>query len=110
MKRVLSDIIRNDLKDPRIPVITSVTAVKLTKDLKYAKVYFSLYGSSEEAIAALEAFDRSKGFIRKMIGQKMTIRCLPELTFIRDDSLEYGAYMSRRITELIGEDSSENDK
>ena len=48
MKRVLSDIIRNDLKDPRIPVITSITNVKLTRDLKYAKVYVSLYGTEEE--------------------------------------------------------------
>ncbi|MBE7065980.1 MAG: 30S ribosome-binding factor RbfA [Ruminococcaceae bacterium] len=104
MKRVLSDIIRNDLKDPRIPVITSITNVKLTRDLKYAKVYVSLYGTEEEINAALDCFDKSKGFIRKMIGQKMTIRCLPELTFIRDDSLEYGAYMSKRITELIGKD------
>ena len=105
MKRVLSYIIRNDLKDPRIPLITSITNIKLTKDLKYAKVYVSLYGTAEEAQAALECFEKSKGYIRTMIGKKMTIRCLPELTFIKDDSLEYGAYMTKRIAELIEKDN-----
>ena len=55
MRRALSDILRNDLKDPRIPTVTSVTNIKLAKDLKYAKVYISIYAGEEEKKAALAA-------------------------------------------------------
>ncbi|MFR1518769.1 MAG: 30S ribosome-binding factor RbfA [Clostridia bacterium] len=100
MRRVLSDIIRNDLKDPRIPPITSITNIKLAKDLKYAKVYISIYGTEEEKKAALDALKGSGGFLRKSLGQKMIIRTLPDLTFILDESIEYGSYMSKKIDEL----------
>lgn len=100
MRRVISDIIRNDLKDPRIPVVTSIIDIKLAKDLKYAKVYVSVYASEEEKKEAIEALKKSSGFIRYTLGQKMIIRALPELTFVLDESLEYGSYMNRRIDQL----------
>ena len=100
MRRALSDILRNDLKDPRIPTVTSVTNIKLAKDLKYAKVYISIYAGEEEKKAALAALRGSGGFIRKALGQKMIIRTLPKLTFVLDDSFEYGSYMARKIDEL----------
>lgn len=100
MRRVLSDIIRNDLKDPRIPTVTSVTNIKLAKDLKYAKVYISVYASEEDKKAALEALRGSAGFIRRSLGQKMLIRALPELTFVADESIAYGAYMTQKIDEV----------
>ena len=100
MRRVLSDIIRNDVKDPRIPLVTSITNIKLTKDLKFAKVYVSIYAGEEEKKAAIEALKGSSGFIRRALGQKMIIRALPELTFVLDESLEYGSYMNKKIDEL----------
>ncbi len=100
MRRVISDIIQNELKDPRIPTVTSVTNIKLAKDLKYAKVYISVYGSQSEKEAAIEVLRSTKGFIRSLIGRKMIIRTLPELNFVQDDSLEYGSYMTKRIDEL----------
>ncbi len=100
MRRALSDIIRNDLKDPRIPTVTSITNIKLAKDLKYAKVYISIYGTEKEKQEALETLRRSSGFIRRALGQKMIIRTLPELTFVPDDSIAYGSYMTRKIDEL----------
>ena len=100
MRRVLSDIIRKDLKDPRIPTVTSITNIKLAKDLKYAKIYISIYGTEEEKNAAHDALRGSSGFIRKLLGQKMIIRALPELTFVLDESIEYGSYMTKKIEEL----------
>lgn len=100
MRRVISDIIQNDIKDPRIPTVTSVVAVKLAKDLKYAKVYVSVYGSEAEKASALLALKSSSGFIRHEIGQKMIIRYVPELTFCIDESIERGAYMSQRIAQV----------
>lgn len=100
MRRALSDIIQNDLKDPRIPLVTSITNIKLAKDLKYAKIYISIFASDEEKKAAMEALKGSSGYIRRALGQKMIIRSLPELTFVPDESLEYGSYMNRKIDEL----------
>ncbi len=100
MKRVISDIIRNEVKDPRIPLITSVTNIKLAKDLKYAKVYISIYGDESQKAGAMNALKSSAGFIRRLIGQKMTIRALPELNFELDTSIEYGSYISEKIAQL----------
>lgn len=100
MKRVVSDIIRNDVKDPRIPAITSVTDVDVTNDLKYAKVYISIYGDEAQKAGAMAALESSAGFIRHEIGRKMTIRALPELKFILDQSIEYGSYISEKIAEI----------
>lgn len=100
MRRALSDIIQNELKDPRIPLVTSITNIKLAKDLKYAKIYISVFAGDEEKQAAIEALKGSSGFIRRALGQKMIIRSLPELTFVLDESLEYGAYMNKKIDEL----------
>ncbi|MBR5785569.1 MAG: 30S ribosome-binding factor RbfA [Clostridia bacterium] len=100
MRRALSDIIQNELKDPRIPLVTSITNIKLAKDLKYAKIYISVFAGDEEKKAAIKALKGSSGFIRRALGQKMIIRSLPELTFVLDESLEYGSYMNRKIDEL----------
>jgi ribosome-binding factor A len=106
MQRVISEIIRNDLKDPRIPLMTSVMNIKLAKDLKYAKVYVSVYGNDEEKKAALAALKNSAGYIRREIGQRMIIRALPELTFALDESLERGAYMSKLIDQVVKKDEN----
>ena len=104
MKRVVSDIIRTDLKDPRIPVVTSVTRLKLAKDLKFAKIYVSFLGDEAQKKAAMQALKASAGLIRYQIGQKMTIRTLPELNFALDESIEYGSYMAERIAQVRAED------
>ena len=104
MKRVVSDIIRTELKDPRIPVVTSVTRLKLAKDLKFAKVYVSFLGDEAQKKAAMQALKASAGLIRYQIGQKMTIRTLPELNFALDESIEYGSYMAERIAQVMAED------
>lgn len=110
MKRVVSDIIRTELKDPRIPVVTSVTRLKLAKDLKFAKIYVSFYGSEADKKGAMQALKASVGLIRYQIGQKMTIRALPELTFALDESIEYGSYMSERISQVRAEDKMKEAK
>ena len=104
MKRVVSDIIRTELKDPRIPVVTSVTRLKLAKDLKFAKIYMSFLGDEAQKKAAMQALKASAGLIRYQIGQKMTIRTLPELNFALDESIEYGSYMAERIAQVMAED------
>lgn len=98
MRKVISEIIRNDVKDPGIPELLSVTDVHVTEDLKFAKVYISTIGNTDEALRALE---RAKGFIRKEVGSRIKMRITPELIFEKDDSIEKGIYMSRLINKVI---------
>ncbi len=100
-KKAVSEIIRNDVKDPRISELLSITEVHVTEDLKFAKIYVSDYNDIETSMLALES---AKGFIRKEIGKKIKMRIIPELIFIRDDSIEKGLHMSSLIDKIIEED------
>ena len=106
MQRALTEIINRDMKDPRIPPITSVTRVKLTKDLQFAKAYVSIFGSPEEKKQAVDCLNSSSGFVRSMLGKRMIIRQLPKILFKVDDSVDVGTAMDRRISEIIAEDRS----
>jgi ribosome-binding factor A len=107
MKKVISDIIRKDVKDPRISELMSVTEVNVTEDLKLAKVYISVYGDSEPT---LEALHSAKGFIRRELGRNIKMRIIPELVFEKDDSIEKGIYMSSLINKVISEDEGKKDE
>ncbi len=102
MKKAISEIIRTDVKDPRISELMSITDVHVTEDLKFAKIYVSDYNDVEKTIIALQS---AKGFIRKEIGKKIKMRIIPELIFIKDDSIEKGLYMSSLIDKVIGEEN-----
>jgi ribosome-binding factor A len=106
VKKELSDLIRNQLKDPRLPELVSITAVRITKDLRYAKVYVSVFGDDDKKNGALAALKSASGFIRHEIGQRINIRYIPEFTFILDDSIEKGMYISKLIDETISGDKS----
>lgn len=94
IKRDLSAIIR-DLKDPRIPLVVSVTNVTVTPDLKFAKVYVSMLINEDDIKNAINALNSASGFIRRELSQKVDIRNTPQLTFVFDDSIEYGAKINK---------------
>lgn len=98
--RELSNIIRGELKDPRVSLMTSVVAVDVTPDLKFCKAYISVLGSEEERAATLEGLNSAKGHIRRQLAHSVNLRNTPELTFIMDQSIEYGVNMSKRIDEV----------
>ncbi len=101
IKREVSNIIQNELKDPRIPEFVSVLSVDTTRDLRYAKVYVSVYGDEEEKEKAMEGLKNAAGFIRREIGQRIKLRYTPELLFELDNSIEYGIYINKLINETI---------
>lgn len=111
VKKNLSDIIR-ELKDPRIPVMTSVVSVSVTKDLKFAKVYVSVMGDDETKKAALQGLKSAAGFIRKEIGSRVLLRALPEFKFELDNSIEHGAHINELLQSVMkntpSEESEEN--
>lgn len=100
VQREMSQIIREDLKDLRIHPMTSVMAVEVTPDLKFAKVFVSVLGSEDEKAKTMEGLVRSAAFARHQLAVRMNLRNTPELTFVLDHSIEYGVEMAKRIDEV----------
>jgi len=102
IKKELSHIIRENIKDPRLPDFASITAVKVTKDLRYAKVYVSIYGDETKKKDAIAALTSAAGFIRREVGQRISLRYTPEIHFKLDESIEQGMHISKLIEETMG--------
>lgn len=100
LRRVISDIIRSKIKDPRIPEIISVTNVLVTNDLSFAKIFVEIMGTKEEQEAALEGLNSAKGFIKKEISSEVKLRQMPELIFILDETLDINLKMEKLIEEV----------
>lgn len=101
-RKELSDIIRN-MKDPRIPMMTSVVTVHVTQDLRYAKIYVSVLGNEAEQKEALAALKKSAGYVRRELGSRMNMRYTPEPVFELDHSIEHGARISELLKSTQGE-------
>ena len=106
--REISQIIRTELKDPRVSTMTSVTDVNVTTDLKYCTVYVSVLGGKEEADKTLEGLRKAGGFIRYELAHRLNLRNTPELKFVIDNSLEYGMKMDKLIDEVISKDTKKH--
>ena len=96
LQRNISEIINNDVNDPRIKGIISVSSVSTTPDLKYAKVFLSIFNQNEQK-ETLEAIKSASGYIRKLLASKIEFRCVPSLDFALDNSAEY----SQKINDII---------
>lgn len=103
VKREVSSIIQNELKDPRLPRMISITAANVTKDLRYAKIYISVLGNNEDKKHALEGLRSAAGFIRREVGHRMQLRYTPEFQFELDDSIERGVYLTKLINDTVKE-------
>ena len=100
IKRDLTEIFANEIKDPHIDSMFSVTDVEVSNDLSYARIYVSKLGSQRDREALLDALTKANGFIRSALSQRLKIRKVPELRFFLDDSLEYGAKIEKLLSEL----------
>lgn len=101
VQRELSEIIRTEIKDPRVrSTMLSVVSVEVTPDLKYCKAYVSALGSEEAAKDALVGLKSAVGYIRRELAHRVNLRNTPEITFILDQSIEYGVNMSHLIDEV----------
>ena len=104
VRRELANIIR-ELKDSRIPMMTSVVAVNVTNDLRYAKVYVSVMGDEKTKQRALEGLKSAAGFVHREMRKRVQLRQTPEFIFVLDNSIEHGAY----INELLNKSKRETD-
>lgn len=103
--RELSVAIR-DLKDPRVSPMTSVTGAEVTPDLQYCKVYISVLGSEESLAKTMEGLKAAGGFLRRELAQTVNLRHTPELQFVADHSIMYGAHMDELIRKVNEEDAA----
>ena len=110
VQRVLAEIIRGQIKDPRISPWTSVVAVEVAPDLKSCKAWISVLGGKEEREATLEGLRSAEGFLKMKLAKTVNLRNTPEITFVMDQSIEYGVNMSHKIDEVIAKDTGEEEE
>lgn len=102
IQRELAEIIRAEMKDPRVPSLVTITAVEVSPDQAHAKVFFTLFGNEEQVSAATEGLRRAAGFLRTQLGGRMKLRTVPQLDFRYDASVERGVRLTRLIDEAVG--------
>ena len=100
VQRELSNIIRGGIKDPRVAPLTSVVAVEVAPDLKTCKAYISVFGDKEAQEDTIKGLQSAEGYIRRELARTINMRNTPEITFIMDQSIEYGVNMSKKIDDL----------
>lgn len=102
LKREIGRVIAQDLKDPQITGLISVTSVDTTPDFRFARVYVSMINAKSNK-GNLARLKKCSGFIRSMIAKNVNLRITPELVFVFDDSIEYGSKIDA-ILEKITKD------
>ncbi|HCO18359.1 30S ribosome-binding factor RbfA [Gudongella oleilytica] len=100
VRKVVSDLLLSEIKDPRISGMPSVNRVNVTKDLKFAKIYISVLGNEEEKVNTIKGLESAKGFIRKEIGRRIDLRHVPEPLFYLDETIEHAIHMLKLIDEV----------
>ncbi|ERI92914.1 ribosome-binding factor A [Clostridiales bacterium oral taxon 876 str. F0540] len=108
IKREVSDIIHNEIRDPRLTAMVSVTRVDVTKDLRYAKVFVSIFGKDEEKNNTLSALKSSSGFLRREVGHRVNLRYTPEILIELDNTIEHGMHINSLIEGL--KENAKHDK
>ena len=95
--REVANIIRTELKDPRVASMVSVTRADTTNDLKLCKVYVSVLGDADAKKESMRGLKSSSGFVRQLLARRMELRNTPELSFVLDESIEHGIHMTKLI-------------
>ena len=107
VQRQLSTIISRGIKDPRVSPMTTVVAVEVAPDLKTAKAYISVLGNEKAQQDTIAGLRSAEGFIRRALAKSINLRNTPQITFVLDQSIEYGIAMSKKIDEVTKHDRGE---
>lgn len=113
IQRELSDLIKHELKDPRVPAMVTIADVEVSKDLSSAKVYVSAFTIESEGIDKrhdmIAALNQSNGYLRKLLGGRMRLRIVPSLKFFYDEVQQTGSILSSRIDEAVASNTTDAD-
>ena len=110
VQKELAEIIRGEIKDPRISPLTSVISVEVAPDLKTCKAWISVYGDDHVAEDTLAGLRSAEGYIRRELARRINLRNTPEIRFIVDQSIAYGVKMSKQIDEVAKSDAQKEDR
>jgi ribosome-binding factor A len=105
IQRELADLLRLELKDPRVPELVTVTGVEVSQDQSHAKVFFTLLGDDHKIEEATAGLKSAAGFLRTQLGHRMKLRVVPQLDFRYDTSVERGVRLSHLIDEAVASDA-----
>ena len=109
VQRELSDIVRLELKDPRVGMIT-ITDVEVTDDQSHARVFFTVLGDEARVAGAAEGLKHAAGFLRSELARRMKLRAVPQLQFKHDESVERGMRLSQLIDDAVAQDAARGRK
>lgn len=109
VQRELSNIIRGEIKDPRINPMTSIVAVEVSPDLKMCKAYISVLGDEKSQEDTIKGLRSAEGYIRTKLAKAINLRNTPEIKFVLDQSIEYGVNMSKLIADVNQDSKAEDD-
>ena len=99
IQETLSDLLNKSIHDPRLQM-TTITKVKLSADLRLARIYFAIYGDDKKSEDAAKGFESARGFIKRILAPKLGLRYMPDLIFFYDDSLDYGSHIDHLLEKI----------
>ena len=103
IQETLSDLLNKSIHDPRLQRAT-ITSVKMSADLKLARVYFAIYGDDKKSEDAARGFESARGFIKRILAPKLGLRYMPDLKFFYDDSFDYGSHIDQLLEKIKTDD------
>ncbi|UCD77734.1 MAG: 30S ribosome-binding factor RbfA [Desulfobacterales bacterium] len=107
IQEVLSDLLKKNIRDPRLAMAT-VTRVKMSRDLKLARIYFSIYGGRNKSEAAALGFESARGFIKRSLARRLGLRYMPDLNFFYDDSFDYSNHIEQLLKKIAADNGPDN--
>ncbi|MCX7927998.1 MAG: 30S ribosome-binding factor RbfA [Candidatus Omnitrophica bacterium] len=109
IRKEISAIIQHEINDPRLGFVT-ITGVEVSKDLRYAKIFYSVLGQEADAKRTKEALDSAIGFIRATLAERIQLRFACEIVFKRDVSIQYGHRIEEIINQIKQQDAQKKEK
>jgi len=99
IQEVLSELLKKKIHDPRLAMAT-ISSVKVSRDLKLARIYFTIYGDSQKSEAAAQGFESARGFIKRSLAPRLGLRYMPDLKFFFDESFDYGSHIDQLLEKI----------
>jgi len=106
VQKLLSAVLQKEIKDPRLKTVV-ITGVKMTRDLKSARIYFTVNGGGKEKKQAMKAFRSARGYVKRSLAARLGLRYMPDLKFFYDDSFDYGSHIDDILRSLNIDDESD---
>ena len=103
IQETLSDLLNKRIHDPRLHMAT-ITRVKMSADLKSARIYYAIYGDDKRSQDAAKGFESARGFIKRILAPKLGLRYMPDLNFFYDDSFDYGSHIDQLLEKIKSDD------